>query len=349
MSRTSLHHRLKRLGLSRRFRDNADADFLDMVRERIRNIITGPGSLSGFRAIWHSLQLQGIRVPQTFVREVIKDVDPVGVDLRRRRRLRRRMYVNPGPDFAWHIDGFDKIKPFGFAIHGAIDGYSRKILWLEVMRSNNDPDRIAQIYLNCVKENGGCPVKLITDMGTENLLAASLQCFFREDENAHRFVPSPRNQRIEGWWSFFSRTRASWWRNFFQDLEANGTVDLSREECKECLWFCFSSILQNDVDNVKEHWNSHRIRRSRFETVAGRPNVLYSSPHLSNGEANLKLEITNQEIEHAFDSVNSEEEENVVQEYFSYAKTELRIPNPRTWEEGLSMYRRLYQLVLRDD
>jgi len=109
----------------------------------------------------------------------------------------RRRYINLGPDFAWHIDGYDKIKPFGFAVHGAIDGYSRKILWLQVLRSNNDPDKIAEIYLNSVKENSECPVHLITDLGTENLLAASLQCFFREDEKAHMFVPSPRNQRIE--------------------------------------------------------------------------------------------------------------------------------------------------------
>ena len=27
-----------------------------------------------------------------------------------------------GPDFCWHIDGYDKLKPYGFAIHGCIDG-----------------------------------------------------------------------------------------------------------------------------------------------------------------------------------------------------------------------------------
>ena len=32
----------------------------------------------------------------------------------------------------WHVDGYDKLKPFSFAIHSAIDGYSRKILWLHV-------------------------------------------------------------------------------------------------------------------------------------------------------------------------------------------------------------------------
>ena len=27
-----------------------------------------------------------------------------------------------GPDFVWHLNGYDKLKPYGFAIHGCIDG-----------------------------------------------------------------------------------------------------------------------------------------------------------------------------------------------------------------------------------
>lgn len=49
-------------------------------------------------------------------------LDPAGVELRRRHALHRRVYRNPGPNFALHLDGYDKIKSFGFAIHGAIDG-----------------------------------------------------------------------------------------------------------------------------------------------------------------------------------------------------------------------------------
>ena len=45
----------------------------------------------------------------------------------------------------WHLDGYDKLKPFGFPIHGAIDGYSRRILWLRVMCTNNDPQVIAGV------------------------------------------------------------------------------------------------------------------------------------------------------------------------------------------------------------
>jgi len=102
----------------------------------------GPETLCGYRSVWNSLHSEGLRVPQSFVRNVINIVDPEGTALC---RLKRRRYINLGPDFAWHIDGYDKIKPFGFAVHGAIDGYSRKILWLQVLRSNNDPDKIAEI------------------------------------------------------------------------------------------------------------------------------------------------------------------------------------------------------------
>ena len=60
------------------------------------------------------------------------------------------------------------------------------------------------MFLRTVEENGGCPVELLTDLGTVNCIAASIQSFFWDNPDAHRYVPSPRNQRIEGWWSYFS-------------------------------------------------------------------------------------------------------------------------------------------------
>ena len=43
-----------------------------------------------------------------------------------------------------------------------------------------------------MREFGGCPVKLVTDLGTENGLAASIHTYLWEDIDAHRYVPSPR-------------------------------------------------------------------------------------------------------------------------------------------------------------
>ena len=33
------------------------------------------------------------------------------------------MWQLEGPNFIWHIDGYDKMTPFGFTVHGCIDGY----------------------------------------------------------------------------------------------------------------------------------------------------------------------------------------------------------------------------------
>ena len=54
----------------------------------------------------------------------------------------------------WHIHGYDKLKPFEFCIQGAIDGYSRRIIWLEVSQSNNNPAIIAMYYLEALKVLG---------------------------------------------------------------------------------------------------------------------------------------------------------------------------------------------------
>lgn len=54
-----------------------------------------------------------------FVRQVLAQLDPIGVELRRRRKLRRRMYHNPGPLHVIHIDGYDKVifSTFCFVTH----------------------------------------------------------------------------------------------------------------------------------------------------------------------------------------------------------------------------------------
>ena len=48
--------------------------------------------------------------------------DKAGTAQRKSRRLNRRIYLNKGPNYLWHLDGYDKIKPYGIAIHGCIDG-----------------------------------------------------------------------------------------------------------------------------------------------------------------------------------------------------------------------------------
>ena len=184
MGIATLKRRVKVYGLKRK---NPDYD-IRVVREKIRSLLDGPGCVGGYRHVWHTLQLQGIMVPRKIVEDMLKELDPEGTAERRAHKLKRRTYHNRGPNDAWHCDGYGKLKSFGFPIHGCIDGWSRKILWLYVTRSNNCPHNIATYYLDAVQHFGGCPQKLITDLGTENGIMASIQSFFRNDEDSHRLI-----------------------------------------------------------------------------------------------------------------------------------------------------------------
>ena len=75
----------------------------------------------------------------------LRIIDPEGVECRKRRRLKRRRYITPGPNFLWHVDGWDKLAHFGIFFHGAVDGFSRRILWLEANSTNKNPGVLADL------------------------------------------------------------------------------------------------------------------------------------------------------------------------------------------------------------
>ena len=177
ISKSTLLRRLKDYGVSRRTNLNLTNNVIQEARDRIVSIVDALTSSSGYRSVWYWLQLAGFGVPRNLVQKILKDTNPVETDSWGRHRFRRRIYRNPGSNYAWYIDGHDKLKMLGFAIHGAIDGYSRKILWLRVLRLNNSSSITGNFDLYCLKELQGCPIKLITDLGTENILAPALKTF----------------------------------------------------------------------------------------------------------------------------------------------------------------------------
>ncbi len=127
ISYRTLIRRLNQFGLRRRHNKDTQEynTTVEIVRQQISQIVRGPGSLFGYRNLWHLLQLEGLHVPRSVVQFWLKEIDPEGSRLRKKQRLQRRQYNNPGPNYAWHIDGYDILKPWGFPIHGAIDVFSR--------------------------------------------------------------------------------------------------------------------------------------------------------------------------------------------------------------------------------
>ena len=251
--------------------------------------INGRGSSIGYRLMHQRIRNDyWLTVNRETVRLTLKKINPEGVERRSRRRFERRKYYSKGSNYIWHVDGYDKLKPFVFCIHGAIDGYSRRILWLEASFTNNDPRVIAEYYCDCIKQVGGAPRIVRTDESTENCSVAGIQCFFRRKstdsfagDKSFMYGRSVANQRIEAWWSFLRKTDSDWWIKLFKDIRDVGIYCNSNPVHVECLKFCFIKLIQDELKHVAQQWNLHRIRQCRnSDSLAGRPDVLLFLPEL---------------------------------------------------------------------
>jgi len=91
------------------------------------SLLQGSGNLHGYRLMYDRCLVNGLRARKEDVRLLLGALDPEGVQLRRRSRLRRQRYVASGPNFLWHVDSYDKPTPFGLCINGCIDGFARQL------------------------------------------------------------------------------------------------------------------------------------------------------------------------------------------------------------------------------
>ncbi len=227
--RISLRH-LKRILSSKRCYRRKNYSNIREVVDAVERELNGSGGEVGYRNMHQRLLTKHKLVAsRETVRKTIAALDPEGVSQRSMRRFRRRVYFVRGPNDMWHIDGYDKLKPFGFAIHGAIDGYSRRILWLHVGQSNNDPRIIAQYFVDYIRSIGGTACRIRADCGTENTHVAQIQRFLRRNDadsfaegKSFTYGKSVGNQRIEAWWSFQRRWGINWWINYFKDIRDRG-------------------------------------------------------------------------------------------------------------------------------
>ncbi|XP_049894755.1 uncharacterized protein LOC126386440 [Epinephelus moara] len=233
--------------------------------------------------MWQVLrQKYNLRVKRHHVMNLLQELNPRGCKRRARRRFLRRTYHSMGPNYMWHADGYDKLMPFGLAISGCIDGFSRKILWLACGPTNNDPAVIAHYFLLCVRNLSVIPMRLRTDCCMENGTMAAIQCTLCHHHNdyysgasSHMYGSSTSNQLIESWWSIFRKGRCQFWMELFADPRDVGYFNGSHKH-QRLLRYCFGDVIQKDLDECVRLWNSHRIRPSRTASCPGGvPSELY--------------------------------------------------------------------------
>ncbi|XP_041917361.1 uncharacterized protein zgc:174680 [Alosa sapidissima] len=135
VSRRTMYRRMKENGLSVRgcYSDISD-DELDCVVRSIKSRMPH----AGYRLVKGELLARGYRLQWRRVRSSVERVDGAGVLARMIQVgfVARRTYSVPAPLSLVHVDTNHKLIRYNIVIFGGIDGFSRKIFYLDAAANN---------------------------------------------------------------------------------------------------------------------------------------------------------------------------------------------------------------------
>ncbi|KAH6951121.1 hypothetical protein BKA56DRAFT_505960 [Ilyonectria sp. MPI-CAGE-AT-0026] len=224
----------------------------------------------------------------------------------------RQNFKVPGPNFMWSLDGYEKLKSFGFHIYACIDAFSRAIIWIYVGRGNVTALSTLKQFLRTVSFSGIRPLFTRSDHGIETPLWAGAQAiladldqtevvYMSEDEtervhrqgqrlsSCHIWGPSTNNQRIESWWEKLLKGVTQRWISFSHELIDSGLFQPNREADQIAVYALYGPMIRQEVADFTEMWNGHRIRpqKNREHLVSGIPMDLYNTDAVENWAVKL--------------------------------------------------------------
>ncbi|KAI1097343.1 hypothetical protein F4804DRAFT_327903 [Jackrogersella minutella] len=213
---------------------------------------------------------------------------------------RPRKHKVPGPNYMWGMDGYLKLRFAGIEIYGAIDTYSRKLLWCKVCRSISFPCIVMYMYLNTIMTLGIRPWLTRSDHGNETLLLALVQHematltqpeVHEPDANGgppmihrqgHRINDSHcwgsgKAQKIEQLWRQLRGGATDRWIKYFEWLDHVYYFNKDEPADQAALYAIYIPLIQRDVAEFEDEWNNHRIRYQpkKGHVVSGHVNQLW--------------------------------------------------------------------------
>ena len=251
--------------------------YSEIADEQLHAIVSGIISQfpnAGIRSMKGHLLARNIRVTWERVRNSLWAVDPEGILSRSIQRtvIRRRVYSVPGTLALWHIDGNHKLIRWGIVVHGGIDGYSRKIMYLKC-GTDNKAITVLKLFEAAVSLFG-LPSRVRGDQGVENVNVARYM-FLHPQRGPGRksFIAgkSCHNQRIERLWRDVFTSSLSKFYCVFWYLEDSGLLDIGDELHLYILHILFVPRINDDLLKFRESWDNHSLRTERNRT----PNQLW--------------------------------------------------------------------------
>ena len=254
MSRTTLWRRAVELGISHQPSEVSNPE-LDSVVRRIVTNCPNYGSVM----VWGQLKAYGIKVPRQRVRDSLYRVSPDSVRMRRTTTVSRRVYSVPSSNALWHIDGLHCLIRWRMVIHGGIDGFSRRIVYLHAS-TNNKADTVLRLFLEATR-NCGWPSRVRSDLGGENVEVARAQIEARGvGRRSHVAGASVHNQRIERLWRDTFRCVCHPFYSLFYEMESSGLLIPTNETDLLCLHYVYLPRINLQLEHFSQSWNNHTLR-----------------------------------------------------------------------------------------
>ena len=236
-----------------RFSNHSNEDLDNAVRS-----IKANHPNSGEVMLQGHLRAQGINVQRDRIRSTIRDVDPEGIEARRRFRIHRRVYSVPCPNYLWHIDGNHKLIRWGFVLHHGIDGFSRLVTFGR-FSGNNRAETVLQLFREAI-ERYGQPLRIRTDYGGENVdIWRDMVNTYGEESRSVVVGSSVHNQRIERHNRAVNEQVISVFKLQFYELESQGILDPSNSTDLYCLHFIFLPRLNRSISEFIAAHNHHVV------------------------------------------------------------------------------------------
>ncbi|KAK7912700.1 hypothetical protein WMY93_012911 [Mugilogobius chulae] len=258
VSRSTVYRRMQEFGLSvRGLYNNMNDQDLDHIISNVKHQMPN----AGYRMVQGHLVSMGIRVQWSRIMASMHRVDAVGIFSRLTQLgcVVRRSYSVRGPLSLVHIDTNHKLIRYNIVIFGGVDGYSRKIMYLDAATDNKS--RTAFTFFQRAIQHHGLPSRVRGDQGVENLDIAQFM-FATRGTGRGSFISgkSVHNQRIERLWRDVWNAVTSKYHDILHTLEEDGLLDISDEIHLFGVHYIFLPRLQADLQTFIGGWNNHPLR-----------------------------------------------------------------------------------------
>lgn len=145
-------------------------------------------------------------------------------------------------------------------VHGCIDGYSRRIIYLKAA-NNNCSDTVLHLFVDGVNRLG-LPSRVRAERGGENVGVAQYMLEHPlRGPGRGSFISgtSVHNQRIERLWRDLFQSCLVIFYRLFYGMEDNGFLDIENPIHIFCLQYVFIPRINTALYQFLESWNNHPI------------------------------------------------------------------------------------------